>query len=100
MTSLGRARELGAFLSGAALFAALDEMTRLRLAEQLEPVHVAAGDAVSACKETSRDITDIADGTAISYDQQGSGPPLIVVDGAMSTRASARPGCARCSRRG
>jgi hypothetical protein len=29
-----------------------------------------------------------ADGTAIAYDQAGHGPPLIIVDGAMSTRFS------------
>ena len=36
------------FFAGIALFAALDEMTRLQLAEQLEPVQVAAGDVVIA----------------------------------------------------
>lgn len=43
-----RARELGEFLAGIPLFAPLDEMTRLQLAERLEPVHVAAGDVVMA----------------------------------------------------
>ena len=38
--------ELNAFLLGIPLFAAIDEITRLELAEQLEPVHVAAGDVV------------------------------------------------------
>src|SRR5580692_6366773 len=38
--------ELNAFLLGIPLFASLDEATRLELAEQLEPVHVAAGDVV------------------------------------------------------
>ena len=40
--------DLDAFLAGVPLFAALDEMTRLQLAEQLEPVQVAAGDVVIA----------------------------------------------------
>ena len=39
-------QEVDAFLLGIPLFAALDEITRLELAEQLEPVHVAAGDVV------------------------------------------------------
>jgi predicted acylesterase/phospholipase RssA/CRP-like cAMP-binding protein len=38
--------ELNAFLLGIPLFASLDETTRLELAGQLEPVHVAAGDVV------------------------------------------------------
>ena len=46
VTGQHRARELSAFLAGVPFFAALDEMTRLRLAEQLEPVHVPAGDVV------------------------------------------------------
>jgi CRP-like cAMP-binding protein len=42
------AGELGAFLASIPFFAPLDDMTRLQLAEQLEPVHVAAGDVVIA----------------------------------------------------
>lgn len=42
------ARELGAFLAGIPFFAPLDEVTRLQLAEQLEPMHVAAGKVVIA----------------------------------------------------
>jgi predicted acylesterase/phospholipase RssA/CRP-like cAMP-binding protein len=38
--------ELNTFLLGIPLFAGLDEATRLELAGQLEPVHVAAGDVV------------------------------------------------------
>jgi predicted acylesterase/phospholipase RssA/CRP-like cAMP-binding protein len=38
--------ELEAFLVGIPFFAALDEASRLELAGQLEPVHVAAGDVV------------------------------------------------------
>jgi predicted acylesterase/phospholipase RssA/CRP-like cAMP-binding protein len=38
--------ELEAFLSGIPFFAALDEASRLELAGQLEPVHVAAGEVV------------------------------------------------------
>jgi hypothetical protein len=34
-----------------------------------------------------RSVTS-ADGTLIAYEQQGSGPALIVIDGAMSTRGS------------
>ena len=30
-----------------------------------------------------------ADGTVIAYEQQGSGPALIIVDGARSTRGEA-----------
>ena len=41
-------RELDAFLASITFFASLDEATRLQLAEQLEPVHVAAGDVVIA----------------------------------------------------
>ena len=40
--------QLDEFLAGVSLFATLDEMTRLELAEQLEPVHAAAGDVVIA----------------------------------------------------
>ena len=42
------AGELSAFLASIPFFAPLDEVTRLQLAEQLEPVHVAAGDVVIA----------------------------------------------------
>jgi predicted acylesterase/phospholipase RssA/CRP-like cAMP-binding protein len=38
--------ELEAFLAGIPFFAALDEASRREIAEQLEPVHVAAGDVV------------------------------------------------------
>jgi predicted acylesterase/phospholipase RssA/CRP-like cAMP-binding protein len=38
--------ELNGFLLGIPLFAGLDEVTRLKLAGQLEPVHAAAGDVV------------------------------------------------------
>src|ERR1700728_4826664 len=48
VTGLYRGRELGDFLASIPLFAPLDEMTRLQLAEQLEPVHAAAGDVVIA----------------------------------------------------
>jgi len=41
-------RELDAFLASIPFFASLDEPTRLQLAEQLERVHVAAGDVVIA----------------------------------------------------
>jgi predicted acylesterase/phospholipase RssA/CRP-like cAMP-binding protein len=41
-------RDLDAFLAGIPFFAALDEATRLQLAEQLEPVHVPAGEVVIA----------------------------------------------------
>jgi predicted acylesterase/phospholipase RssA/CRP-like cAMP-binding protein len=51
MTGQHRARELADFLAGVALFGPLDEMTRLQLAEQLEPVHVAAGEVVIAQDE-------------------------------------------------
>jgi predicted acylesterase/phospholipase RssA/CRP-like cAMP-binding protein len=40
--------ELDAFLASIPFFASLDEATRLQLAEQLESVHVAAGDVVIA----------------------------------------------------
>jgi predicted acylesterase/phospholipase RssA/CRP-like cAMP-binding protein len=48
VTGLYRGRELGDFLASIPLFAPLDEMTRLQLAEQLELVHAAAGDVVIA----------------------------------------------------
>jgi NTE family protein len=48
VTDQYRGRELGEFLASIPLFAPLDEMTRLQLAEQLEPVHAAAGDVVIA----------------------------------------------------
>ena len=38
--------ELNAFLADVPFFAALDETTRLELARQLEPVHVAAGEVI------------------------------------------------------
>jgi predicted acylesterase/phospholipase RssA len=40
--------ELGEFMASIPFFASLDEVTQLRLVEQLEPVHVAAGDVVMA----------------------------------------------------
>jgi predicted acylesterase/phospholipase RssA/CRP-like cAMP-binding protein len=40
--------ELCAFMASIPFFASLDEVTRLRLAGQLEPVHLAAGDVVMA----------------------------------------------------
>ena len=40
--------ELGALLADIPFFAPLDEVTRLQLAEQLEPMHVAAGKVVIA----------------------------------------------------
>jgi NTE family protein len=40
--------ELYAFLAGIPFFASLDETTRLELAGQLEPVHVAAGEVILA----------------------------------------------------
>ena len=46
MSGQQRLEELNAFLLGIPMFAALDETTRLELAEQLEPVHMAAGDMV------------------------------------------------------
>ena len=33
-------------------------------------------------------LAESADGTKIAYDRQGSGPPLIVVDGALCTRSA------------
>ncbi len=48
MTGPDGARELGALLAGLPFFAPLDEVTRLQLAEQLEPMHVAAGKVVIA----------------------------------------------------
>ncbi len=51
MTGEHRALELAEFLAGNPLFAPLDEITRLELAEQLEPVQVAAGDVVMAQDE-------------------------------------------------
>ncbi len=51
VTSQDRTRELGEFLAAIPLFAPLDEATRLQLAEQFEPVHVAAGDVVIAQDE-------------------------------------------------
>ncbi len=51
VTGQDRPRELAAFLAGVPLFAPLDETTRLQLAEQLEPVHVVAGDVVIAQDE-------------------------------------------------
>jgi CRP-like cAMP-binding protein len=38
--------ELEAFLADIPFFAALDEASRLEIARQLEPVHVAAGEVV------------------------------------------------------
>lgn len=48
MTSRPDARELDAFIADIPFFASLDEITRRQLAEQLEPMHVAAGDVVVA----------------------------------------------------
>ncbi|MGH3257094.1 MAG: patatin-like phospholipase family protein [Streptosporangiaceae bacterium] len=46
MTDQRERAELHAFLADIPFFASLDETTRLELAEQLEPVHVAAGEVV------------------------------------------------------
>src|ERR1700716_579638 len=39
-------------------------------------------------EELSMDTVTSPDGTTIAYDQQGEGPALILVDGALTTRAS------------
>jgi pimeloyl-ACP methyl ester carboxylesterase len=39
-------------------------------------------------KETTMDTVRSRDGTTIAFDEQGDGPPLILVDGAMTTRSS------------
>ena len=39
-------QEVNAFLISIPFFASLDERTRVELAEQLEPVHVAAGEVI------------------------------------------------------
>lgn len=46
MSSQQHLQEVNAFLIGIPFFASLDESTRLELAEQLEPVHVAAGEVI------------------------------------------------------
>lgn len=51
ITGEHRLLELAEFLAAHPLFAPLDEMTRLQLAGQLEPVQVAAGDVVMAQDE-------------------------------------------------
>jgi hypothetical protein len=48
VTGQHRLPELDAFLGGIPFFAALDEVTRHQLAEQLEPIHMLAGDVVIA----------------------------------------------------
>jgi len=48
MSRTDRAHELGAFLAGIPFFASFDETTLVWLAQQLEPVHTQAGDAVIA----------------------------------------------------
>jgi hypothetical protein len=53
---------------------------------------------VSRCnEETSHAIVTSADGTKIAYEQQGSGPPLIIVDGALSTLIPAAASSAACA---
>jgi pimeloyl-ACP methyl ester carboxylesterase len=47
-------------------------------------------------KETTMDTVRSKDGTQIAFDEQGDGPALILVDGAMSTRSSgSKPELAR-----
>ena len=46
MSSQQHLQEVNAFLISIPFFASLDESTRLELAEQLEPVHVAAGEVI------------------------------------------------------
>jgi pimeloyl-ACP methyl ester carboxylesterase len=46
-------------------------------------VHQQAG-----LKETRMNTLKSKDGTTIAFDEQGDGPPLILVDGAMGTRSS------------
>ena len=42
------------------------------------------------------DTVSSKDGTAIAFDKQGDGPPVILVDGAMGTRSSgSKPELAR-----
>jgi len=48
MTGQHKPGELDAFLATIPFFASLDQVTRLALAEELEPVHVVAGDVVMA----------------------------------------------------
>jgi NTE family protein/lysophospholipid hydrolase len=78
--------ELEAFLASIPLFAAVDEVTRRQLAEQLEPVHAAAGEVIIvqgeagdglfvvvsgrlrvsvAAGETERDLRDLGRGSVV-----------------------------------
>jgi hypothetical protein len=56
----------------------------------LPAVRTAPGQVSRCNEETSHAIVTSADGTKIAYEQQGSGPPLIIVDGALSTRGGGK----------
>jgi hypothetical protein len=52
-------------------------------------------DEAKTVKGTAVKIVSSADATKIGYDQQGDGPALILVDGAMQARSTGAPSQAR-----
>jgi CRP-like cAMP-binding protein len=104
-------QELNAFLAGIPLFAALDETTRHQLAEQLEPVHAAAGDVVLRQGDAGDGlylvvsgrlrVSVAADGTErVLYDLGRSaivGEIALLSDRPRAATVRSRPGTAICS---
>ena len=75
--------ELNAFLADVPFFAALDETTRLDLARQLEPVHVAAGEVIFRQGDAGQGLFLVVSGrlrVSVAGDIPGDGPERMLYD--------------------
>jgi predicted acylesterase/phospholipase RssA/CRP-like cAMP-binding protein len=75
--------ELNAFLADVPFFAALDETTRLELARQLEPVHVAAGEVIFRQGDAGQGLFLVVSGrlrVSVAGDVPGDGPERMLYD--------------------
>jgi predicted acylesterase/phospholipase RssA/CRP-like cAMP-binding protein len=71
--------ELNAFLADIPFFASLDEATRLELAEQLEPVHVAAGEVIFRQGDTGEGLFLVVSGR-LRVSVAADGPERMLYD--------------------
>ena len=75
--------ELNAFLADVPFFASLDESTRLELARQLEPVHVAAGEVIFRQGDAGEGLFLVVSGrlrVSVAADSTGEGPERMLYD--------------------
>jgi predicted acylesterase/phospholipase RssA/CRP-like cAMP-binding protein len=75
--------ERRAFLADIPLFAGLDEATRLELARQLEPVHVAAGEVIFRQGDAGRGLLLVVSGrlrVSVASDIPGDGRERVLYD--------------------